>query len=743
MKRLRLWLTLVTALSTATVATALDEITLIDRSIQKGTVIATSPTAVTLEVSGKRVSLPVNEIVAISYEREPIALRAARGAAGARRYDVALRRLATITPRAVSRDLIAQDVAYLKAYAAAKLATNGEGDKNEAMATLQSFVAQYKNSSHQFAAIETLGDLAAANRQYDASAGYYNALARAPWLSYRLHAAVLEARSLHAQHKCDEAIRKYDSVIAAEKRNIPGVEEQRALAVIGKMACLVASNGYPGKAMVPIAELHVASYTWTYHDGCCWEFTLAQHWGIPGNIMYVEAQITTPGVTLTNPSGPAGAQAPIVMSPTSVKWHMPPPDGLWNAPQIVTVCFNSSVPPGGGGVTLTFTGYDGAGNTYLPLQQTSETVAQWGECDKLPDLWMKDTMAPDLPEDFAFEPNTVSQWMWISRDIWVRTSPATAGPSSNPGPDTALPADAAYSAEHQHQSPVHIDMSTPSFVYVKVRNRGNEWSGGGVLRVYWADASAGLNWPGTNLWNEIDCDSTTSAIDPCALQSIAPLNDYVVELPWIPPNPQLFGGNRHFCLIARIETVPWGTFGMTFPEGSGLWQNVADNNNIAWKNLTVLSPQLNTAGTGNVIVRNPLDHAVPLTLQFAVPARERRDHFLRYGDIVIDLGEVLMQKWRETGKRPAGFEVVGKTTIRITDPTNAQLSGLRFRTGEQHTIEVRMQLRRGVRLPAGTTFTWDLIELAPLTTDARPTAIGGERYTFTVPKSRQTQAAPE
>jgi hypothetical protein len=54
-----------------------------------------------------------------------------------------------------------------------------------------------------------------------------------------------------------------------------------------------------------------------------------------------------------------------------------------------------------------------------------------------------------------------------------------------------------------------------------------------------------------------------------------------------------------------------------------------------------------------------------------------------------------------------------------------------------------MQLRRGVRLPIGTTFTWDVTELAPLTKDARPRAIGGERYIFTVPKTRQPQANPE
>src|SRR5262249_17271623 len=153
------------------------------------------------------------------------------------------------------------------------------------------------------------------------------------------------------------------------------------------------------------------------------------------------------------------------------------------------------------------------------------------------------------------------------------------------------------------------------YVYVKVRNRGHGPSSGGldVLHVYWADASTGLPWPGTGVWNEIDC-VLGSGIDPCPLPSIGPMKDYVVELPWVPPNP-VQTGTSHYCLIARIETVPWGTFGMTFAEGPSIWQNVRDNNNIVWKNVTVLGGAISNSA-GSVIVRNPLDHEATLALHF-------------------------------------------------------------------------------------------------------------------------------
>jgi hypothetical protein len=335
-------------------------------------------------------------------------------------------------------------------------------------------------------------------------------------------------------------------------------------------------------------------------------------------------------------------------------------------------------------------------------------------------------VSPDLPEDFGVEPNSVSQQLWISQDIWVRTTPDTGSSGT-------------YANEHQHQNPFYVDANTPSYVYVKVRNRGNDYNYyPQMLRVYWADASTGLPWPDTNVWNEIDCVAGPG-IDPCLLPGIAPGQDYVMQLPWVPPNPAFYSGNQHFCLVARIESLPWFPFGMTIDEGPTLWLNVANNNNIAWKNVTVVS------GVGTrphkVTVRNTLDHEAALALRFAVPERELRNHFLLHGDIFVDLGEAVMQKWRRGGQRARGFAVVGKTTIRITDPANAELGGLIFGAGEKQTIEVSMQLKQGTRALAGSTFNWDIIQLAPQKRSARPSPIGGERYIFTVPKTREEKAS--
>lgn len=412
--------------------------------------------------------------------------------------------------------------------------------------------------------------------------------------------------------------------------------------------------------------------------------------------------------------------------------HATPANGVFSGPGVSVsggIYSFSSTTAGLGTHTILYTGTTGNGCTY-------SVAANVAVINSGVDLYIKDTTSPDLPEDFGVEP-TASQTLFISRDLWVRTSQDTTLTSANPGPDTPLLTDSHYANEHQHQDPTYnATTPTPSYVYVKVRNRGCGSSAGTEkLRVYWANASTGLPWPGTiGLWNELDCVAGVGT-QPCSLPVIAAGQDYIVEIPWMTPDPAMFGGNDHFCLVARIETQSSFPFGMTSPEvpGQWLWQNVAGNNNIAWKNLTVFTSR---SGKGKVIVRNTLRTEASLELRFAVPARELKDHFLLHGDIFINLGEALMKRWRQGGQRAQGFVVVDERTIKITDPTRAVLGGLLFRAGEEQTIEVRMQLKSGDRTRPGTSFNWDIIQMAPLGKDAKPSRVGGERYVLTVPNQR-------
>jgi subtilisin family serine protease len=342
----------------------------------------------------------------------------------------------------------------------------------------------------------------------------------------------------------------------------------------------------------------------------------------------------------------------------------------------------------------------------------------------VPDLYMQDT-----PADTGLEPDTVSSALYISSDIWVRTAQdTTVSSGTNPGPLAA----GFYMNEHQHQNPVYVNPTTPNYLYAKVRNRSCKSSTGGeVLRIYWADASTGLPWPGTGIWNQVDCVAGAGT-DPCPLPVIAPGQDYVVQMPWVPPNPGSFSGATHFCLVARIETQPSAPYGMTFPEGPLLWQNVAENNNIVWKNVTVIDG----SGSGHVNVSNPTDHPIVITLRFAVPPLEQKDHLLLHGDVSVKLGDALINSWRRTGRAPRGFTVTDKATIKITDPRDVVLDGVALGPREKRMIEIQIRQRPGDKARPGAQFNWDITESVQLKKGGPLVPIGGERYILTIPGRR-------
>ena len=102
-------------------------------------------------------------------------------------------------------------------------------------------------------------------------------------------------------------------------------------------------------------------------DGCCWQFTLKQNFGMKGNIVKVVAKVVTPGATVTAAGNPW--PTPPTWDSTSITWTMPTPDGL-NPVETVTACFNSPLTQT---INLVFIGYDAQGNT-TPLLAERVTV---------------------------------------------------------------------------------------------------------------------------------------------------------------------------------------------------------------------------------------------------------------------------------------------------------------------------------------------------------------------------------
>jgi len=302
-----------------------------------------------------------------------------------------------------------------------------------------------------------------------------------------------------------------------------------------------------------------------------------------------------------------------------------------------------------------------------------------------------DLFVKDDPADFGAEPNPLSSGVfWASPDIWVCNTGFNA---------TCL----------AHTNPTG---SNPNTIRINVNNRGGLASDGTErLLVYWAKASTGLGWD--NVWlgtAPLVCitEPTGGYIGTINIPAgILPGSSQTLSINWTPPDPSnynCFGADKtHFCLLARIETSTVSPFGMTFPETTDLWLNVKNNNNIAWKNVSITD--LNPLGPGipppPVVGQNNTTVLIAgdkfsakkgrnTRLDFRVPEEEIGKGVEDFANIHIDLGQ-FFDNWRANGMRGKGFKVevlrvpvyinereyiwVEKTLLKLTAP-DAYVEGI-------------------------------------------------------------------
>lgn len=213
---------------------------------------------------------------------------------------------------------------------------------------------------------------------------------------------------------------------------------------------------------------------------------------------------------------------------------------------------------------------------------------------------------------------------------------------------------------------------------------------------------------------------------PLVIPVLQPGEAVVIQVPWYPPNPAdfaCFGDPGHNCLLARITTSDFPPYGMTFPEGVNVDTNTRNNNNIAWKNVTVVDNFPGGAMAASILIRNIFRQPVLAQLRLAKPSQG--PNFLDYGDIYVDMKPELFARWKEGNSIGEGFEVVGPTTIKVTN-LQTVLANIRLEPQETFPVEVRFVLNKNQQAPLGVVPRWDLIQLgAPNNPN---TVVGGQRF---------------
>lgn len=256
----------------------------------------------------------------------------------------------------------------------------------------------------------------------------------------------------------------------------------------------------------------------------------------------------------------------------------------------------------------------------------------------------------------------------------------------------------------------------------------------------WNGASAIFPWTGAG-GHIVNLAPTNAAVvappiydtAPLVIPVLGPNESVVIQIPWHPPNPAdfaCFGDPGHFCLLARIETAVAAPFGMTTPEGANVGTNTRNNNNIAWKNLTVVDNFAGAAGISSLaLLRNVAEKPRLARLAFTVPEGERRESLFEFGTLTAQLDPELFKRWVAGGRRGEKIDTLGENLIFVGAP-DAFIDALELRPGEAFAALVQFRLRRDYPHPAGRIFNLDVTQLDrdPEQPNENPAFTGGQRF---------------
>jgi hypothetical protein len=188
----------------------------------------------------------------------------------------------------------------------------------------------------------------------------------------------------------------------------------------------------------------------------------------------------------------------------------------------------------------------------------------------------------------------------------------------------------------------------------------------------------------------------------------------IVKVGWSPPDPAdyaSFGADRsHFCLLARIEEPAKPLLGMAFPEVSDLYANVVNNNNIAWKNVDIMTELPAGERIASVSVVNPGRRRAVFELAFDEPRGVPQRPLFRWGTVYVGLRQPLYERWVAGGRLGTYIEEVGPGRLRLTQD-GATIGGLRLDPDDPHAITVRVTPISG-ELPSFDVYNLDVAQWA-------------------------------
>ena len=320
------------------------------------------------------------------------------------------------------------------------------------------------------------------------------------------------------------------------------------------------------------------------------------------------------------------------------------------------------------------------------------------------DLYVRDSVG-----DIGDEPSGFSR-LWASPDIWIEDM---AGNRVNPYGDD--------------------DYN----VCVRIHNRSDNASlGNERLLLNWAKAGIDLNWSGSWTGKEFfNCNGKqvpkggyVGDINGVVIPSIPAHSNYVIKIKWHVPKPEDYKGCDttldkelwHFCLLARIHD---GHPILHENESSiSVRDLVRDNNNVAWRNVTILEGKQNR---GAVSVGNSFKEPRTFSLLYSLRENELGELLYKYADVYLNMSSNLFELWQKSDFAGKGFKVVDKNKILLTEPT-ATIERLVLQPEELYLLEAEVNFFTQEE-PENNEFVFDIAEYVDNEKGGKE-LIGGETY---------------
>lgn len=316
--------------------------------------------------------------------------------------------------------------------------------------------------------------------------------------------------------------------------------------------------------------------------------------------------------------------------------------------------------------------------------------------------------------DDGTEPDNETQHPWTSKDIWVRNQD-----------------DGNFNDNHQNPE---YHPSDPNYVYVRVTNNSCETStGNDQLKLYWSKANTSLAWPqhwdGSLFINDPVTGQDILMGDEIGTLSIPQIEigeTKILKFQWNVPDPEDYQNINpnpwHFCLLSRIVSADDP---MTFAEGNSITTNVLNNNNIAWKNTTVVDIEPNgITGVGGVIaVGNPSTTHRTFKLELVKEQNELGKALYDEAEVSLTMDNIIYSAWDNGGKSKSNFKNTKTNERKIVTANNAILDNIQLAPNEIGTINLKFNFLTKENT-SKTEYTYHVIQRDAVTDEI----IGGETY---------------